>query len=83
LDGVTDRFAGKTLARKLIVAIAERDKQVAEFKDVDSTLERSLRGEWKTQIEEWIVDRSKPNPYCLPGGKSGTYTDMSAGIEES
>ncbi|KAJ7816808.1 hypothetical protein B0H13DRAFT_1923357 [Mycena leptocephala] len=61
---------GKTLARKLIVAIAERDKQVAEFKDVDSTLERSLRGEWKTQIEEWIVDRSKPNPYCLPGGKS-------------
>ncbi|KAJ7855835.1 hypothetical protein B0H13DRAFT_1902935 [Mycena leptocephala] len=61
---------GRTLARKLIVAIAERDKQVAEFKDVDSTLERSLRGEWKTRIEEWIVDRSKPNPYCLPGGKS-------------
>jgi hypothetical protein len=67
----------------LIVAIAERDKQVAEFKDVDSTLERSLRGKWKMRIEEWIVDRSKPNPYCLLGRKSGTSMDMATDIEGS
>ncbi|KAJ7831676.1 hypothetical protein B0H13DRAFT_1915348 [Mycena leptocephala] len=60
---------GKTLARKLIVAIAERDKQVAEFKDVDSTLERSLRGEWKTRSRSGSsTDPSRT--HCLPGGKS-------------
>ncbi|KAJ7890043.1 hypothetical protein B0H13DRAFT_2341227 [Mycena leptocephala] len=66
---------GKTLARKLIVAIAERDKQVAAFKDVDSTLEHDLRNDWKKQIDDWLVDRSKPNPYCLEGGKSAGPTE--------
>ncbi|KAJ7601897.1 hypothetical protein DFH06DRAFT_1351890 [Mycena polygramma] len=61
---------GSTLARKLIVAIAERDKQVAEFKEVDKTLDKKLRGDWKERVEQWQKDKSKPNPYCLEGGKS-------------
>ncbi|KAJ7819725.1 hypothetical protein B0H13DRAFT_1661205 [Mycena leptocephala] len=71
----TGQGCRQTLARKLIVAIAERDKQVAAFKDVDSTLEHDLRNDWKKQIDDWLVDRSKPNPYCLEGGKSAGPTE--------
>jgi hypothetical protein len=49
--------------------MAERDKQVAVFKDVDSLLERELRADWKQKIDEWIGDRTKPNLYVLEGGK--------------
>ncbi|KAJ7038747.1 hypothetical protein C8F04DRAFT_909699, partial [Mycena alexandri] len=62
---------GDTLARKLIVAIAERDKQVAAFTDVDSTLSSRLRNKWQKRIDDWLADKSQPNPYCLEGGKGG------------
>ncbi|KAJ7068945.1 hypothetical protein B0H15DRAFT_738439, partial [Mycena belliarum] len=61
---------GNTLARKLIVAIAERDKQVADFKEVDRTLTRELPQKWKTRITDWLKDPSQPNPYALEGGAS-------------
>ncbi|KAJ7432257.1 hypothetical protein B0H11DRAFT_1760772 [Mycena galericulata] len=60
-----------TLARKLIVAIAERDKQVQNFLDVDESLSSDLRKEWAGRIKAWVGDRSQPNPYCLEGGKDG------------
>ncbi|KAF8213240.1 hypothetical protein K438DRAFT_1956654 [Mycena galopus ATCC 62051] len=61
---------GDTLAQKLIVAIAERDKQVAVFVQVDSTLHKRLRKKWQDRIDAWLADRSQPNPYCLAGGKN-------------
>ncbi|KAF8122736.1 hypothetical protein K438DRAFT_1603507 [Mycena galopus ATCC 62051] len=54
---------GDTLARKLVVAIAERDKQVAAFVQVDSTLHKRLRKKWQDRIDAWLADRSQPNPY--------------------
>ncbi|KAJ7160865.1 hypothetical protein C8R46DRAFT_904981 [Mycena filopes] len=62
---------GDTLARKLIVAIAERDRQVAGFAEVDGSLSGRLRKKWQAQIDDWRADRTKPNPYCLKGGKTG------------
>ncbi|KAJ7040106.1 hypothetical protein C8F04DRAFT_948846 [Mycena alexandri] len=59
---------GDTLARKLIVAIAERDKQVAAFTEVDCTLSSKLRNKWQERIDEWLADKSQPNPYCLEAG---------------
>lgn len=59
------------MARKLIVAIAERDKQVSAFAELDSSLHSCLRNKWQLRIDAWIVDKSQPNPYCLEGGKSG------------
>ncbi|KAJ7492940.1 hypothetical protein B0H11DRAFT_2228263 [Mycena galericulata] len=56
---------GDALQRKLIVAIAERDQQVAAFKDISSTIERDVRDEWKGMIEAWVKDPSRPNPYTL------------------
>ncbi|KAF8216257.1 hypothetical protein K438DRAFT_1954884 [Mycena galopus ATCC 62051] len=61
---------GDTLARKLVVAIAERDKQVAAFVQVNSTLHKRLRKKWQDRIDAWLADRSQPNPYCLAGGKN-------------
>ncbi|KAJ7860931.1 hypothetical protein B0H13DRAFT_1900698 [Mycena leptocephala] len=71
LDWSLTLQTGNTLARKLIISIAERDQQVAEFLEVDSTLERDLRRDWKKQVEVWVADRTQPNPYCLVEGKNG------------
>ncbi|KAF7351692.1 CxC2 domain-containing protein [Mycena sanguinolenta] len=60
-----------TLPRKLILAIDERDRQVALFTQVDKTLKKGLRKEWQTQIDEWRKNKAKPNPYRLAEGKDG------------
>ncbi|KAJ7722085.1 hypothetical protein B0H16DRAFT_1737899 [Mycena metata] len=56
---------GDALQRKLIVAIAERARQVAEFRVVSSAVSQEVRREWKQQIADWEEDPSKPNPYTL------------------
>ncbi|KAJ7715173.1 hypothetical protein DFH07DRAFT_872702 [Mycena maculata] len=45
---------GTTLPRKLILAMDERNRQVAAFKEVDGTLKKELRRKWQKQIDEWI-----------------------------
>ncbi|KAJ7036476.1 hypothetical protein C8F04DRAFT_954001 [Mycena alexandri] len=62
---------GNTLARKLIVAIDERDRQVEAFKEVDRTLRSEVKKEWQAKIDAWRVDRSQPNPYLIAGGRDG------------
>ncbi|KAJ7048986.1 hypothetical protein C8F01DRAFT_966580, partial [Mycena amicta] len=54
---------GDILARKLIIAIAERDRQMEEFAEVDKTIEPSLRQDWQRRVNLWIQDPSQPNPY--------------------
>ncbi|KAJ7870131.1 hypothetical protein B0H13DRAFT_1634924 [Mycena leptocephala] len=57
---------GEALQRKLLVAIAERDRQVAEFKACSSTVETRVLKVWKNEILEWEKDPSKhKNPYTL------------------
>lgn len=57
------------------MAIAERDKQVSAFHEVDSTINDKTRTKWTKMIKEWQADReNKLNPYCLAGGKGGTWT---------
>jgi hypothetical protein len=55
----------------LIVAIDERDRQVAAFKQVDSTVRSAVKKEWQKKIDDWREDRSKPNPYQSVGGRDG------------
>ncbi|KAJ7774517.1 hypothetical protein DFH07DRAFT_732456 [Mycena maculata] len=55
----------EALQRKLIVAIAERDRQVEGFREVTCTVKKEVKKEWKTMIDEWLKDPSKPNPYTL------------------
>ncbi|KAJ7697294.1 hypothetical protein B0H16DRAFT_1750084 [Mycena metata] len=54
---------GTTLPHKLIIAIDERDRQVAAFKDVDSMLRSEVRKQWQKRIDDWWADRTLPNPY--------------------
>ncbi|KAJ7055666.1 hypothetical protein C8F01DRAFT_993960 [Mycena amicta] len=61
---------GKTLARKLIVAISERDKQTQQFLEMDESLNDETRDAWGKQIEEWGSDRTKPNPYLMRQGQN-------------
>ncbi|KAJ7456295.1 hypothetical protein B0H11DRAFT_2244215 [Mycena galericulata] len=56
---------GDALQRKLIVAIAERERQVTGFKEISATVEHDMKKEWKTMIEAWLADPSQPNPYTL------------------
>ncbi|KAJ7073655.1 hypothetical protein C8F01DRAFT_1271360 [Mycena amicta] len=72
---------GDALARKLIIATAERDKQMAEFMEVDWTIEPGLRGEWQALIDEWLVDDTKPNPYVMAGGKDAGPSEAQVAAE--
>ncbi|KAJ7468418.1 hypothetical protein B0H11DRAFT_2238884 [Mycena galericulata] len=56
---------GDALQRKLIVAIAERERQVAGFKEISATVEHDVKKEWKAMIDAWLADPSQPNPYTL------------------
>ncbi|KAK6985142.1 CxC2 domain-containing protein [Favolaschia claudopus] len=56
---------GDTLQRKLLVAIAERDRQVTAFKDVSKTIEKDVKEQWRKAIKDWEADSTKPNPYIL------------------
>jgi hypothetical protein len=55
----------------LIVAIDERDRQIAAFKQVDSTVRSAIKKEWQKKIDDWREDRTKPNPYEIAGGLDG------------
>ncbi|KAJ6481585.1 hypothetical protein C8R47DRAFT_933115, partial [Mycena vitilis] len=61
-----------TLPRKLILAMDERDRQVAAFTEVDRTLKKELRKKWQAKIDAWKKDKAKPNPYEMEDGKGGT-----------
>ncbi|KAJ7088008.1 hypothetical protein B0H15DRAFT_949821 [Mycena belliarum] len=56
---------GDTLQRKLVVAIAERDKQIRAFQEVNKTLEPEIQRAWKAMVDEWVIDGTKSNPYTL------------------
>ncbi|KAJ7895585.1 hypothetical protein B0H14DRAFT_3426194 [Mycena olivaceomarginata] len=56
---------GDALRRKLLIAIAERDKQITAFQLVNSTVEKEVKIEWRRLIKSWHADPSQPNPYTL------------------
>ncbi|KAJ6449815.1 hypothetical protein C8R47DRAFT_999092 [Mycena vitilis] len=54
-----------TLQRRLIVALAERERQVDAFKEINKTIHADKRAEWQVEIDAFLQDHSKPNPYVL------------------
>ncbi|KAF7316401.1 CxC2 domain-containing protein [Mycena indigotica] len=60
---------GESLCRKLIVAIAECERQTQQFNEMDESLSDKSRGRWMGIVEAWSRDRTKPNPYMTEGGK--------------
>ncbi|KAJ7059348.1 hypothetical protein C8F01DRAFT_1255046 [Mycena amicta] len=66
---------GDTLGRKLIIAVAERNKQIAEFVEIDRGLAPALRREWQQGVNDWLADSTKPNPYVMAGGKDAGLSE--------
>jgi hypothetical protein len=48
------------------VAIAEQERQVKAFKACSRTVERDVQDLWQADIDAWLADKRKPNPYALP-----------------
>ncbi|KAJ7115521.1 hypothetical protein C8R43DRAFT_1138146 [Mycena crocata] len=65
---------GDALRRKLAVARAERDRQVAAYKEVTASVEHDVLEEWLAMIKTWLKDPSKPNPYTLDKHDGPTET---------
>jgi hypothetical protein len=53
------------LRRKLLVAIAERQRQVDAFNEVNKTVDSAVRKLWQESINAFVVDHTQPNPYVL------------------
>ncbi|KAF7289215.1 CxC2 domain-containing protein [Mycena indigotica] len=54
---------GKHLLVNLIIALAQRDEQVAEFEEIDESLDPALRKVWEDRVTNWNADHNQPNPY--------------------
>ncbi|KAJ6488281.1 hypothetical protein C8R47DRAFT_1071998 [Mycena vitilis] len=54
-----------TLRRKLIVAIAERARQVNAFKEVNKSIPVDVRRAWQERIDAFLADPTSPNPYLI------------------
>ncbi|KAJ7627924.1 hypothetical protein DFH06DRAFT_1338758 [Mycena polygramma] len=49
---------GESLQRKLLVAIAERDRQIRGYKEVSATIERDVINSWKKKIAAYVIQDS-------------------------
>ncbi|KAJ7068896.1 hypothetical protein B0H15DRAFT_793973 [Mycena belliarum] len=67
---------GDALLRKLIIAVAERARQVESFKEVDSSVARDVRKAWLAQIDAYLADRTQPNPYASTKDDSQTEAQI-------
>ncbi|KAJ7484897.1 hypothetical protein B0H11DRAFT_2157487 [Mycena galericulata] len=56
---------GDALRRKLAIARTERDRQVAGFAEITSTIEHDVKVMWQDEINAWLADPTKPNPYII------------------
>jgi ribosomal protein S20 len=58
--------AADILKRKLMVAIAERARQVEAWKHVNKTIPSSVRTAWQEGVDAFHADpKNNPNPYLL------------------
>ncbi|KAJ7456847.1 hypothetical protein B0H11DRAFT_2243727 [Mycena galericulata] len=67
---------GDALRRKLIVAIAERARQVQAFQQVNKTVEKEVRTAWQGEIDAFVADHTQPNPYVLPSNGAPTEAEL-------
>ncbi|KAJ7765177.1 hypothetical protein B0H16DRAFT_1717729 [Mycena metata] len=56
---------GYYLEQRLVISLAEHMRQIAAFKQVNSMVEKELREKWQADINAWLKDSTKPNPYVL------------------
>ncbi|KAK6997424.1 CxC2 domain-containing protein [Favolaschia claudopus] len=72
---------GRTLARKLVVAIAERGVQVEAFAGINKALDPELRRKWGGMVEAWQADKTRENPYRRADGKKAGVSEAAVLLE--
>ncbi|KAF7319065.1 CxC2 domain-containing protein [Mycena chlorophos] len=72
---------GKTLARKLIVAISERRQQGIEFAELDKSVKRAKQEEWRTRMDQWYEDEDTDSPSIVASGEASGPSQRSIGKE--
>jgi hypothetical protein len=48
-----------------MVAIAERERQIAAWKEVNKSIPSKVRTTWQERIDAFHKDQTKSNPYLL------------------
>ncbi|KAF7311271.1 CxC2 domain-containing protein [Mycena kentingensis (nom. inval.)] len=61
---------GHLLQRRLVLALAERQRQIDAFEAVSEGIHPDTIKAWKCALRQWEQDHSKPNPFVL---KSSPY----------
>ncbi|KAJ7025068.1 hypothetical protein C8F04DRAFT_1212966 [Mycena alexandri] len=65
-DHLNDKIDNHNFLKNIgLSSLAERAPQVAAFKEVSSTVEKELREKWQGEINDWLADSTKANPYVL------------------
>ncbi|KAJ7429980.1 hypothetical protein B0H11DRAFT_1765938 [Mycena galericulata] len=70
------------IRRKLVVAIAERARQVGAFKEVNKSVSRELRDQWQDDIAAFVADHEKPNPYVLARADGPTEAQIRLSLKK-
>ncbi|KAJ7022824.1 hypothetical protein C8F04DRAFT_970935 [Mycena alexandri] len=70
------------LRRKLIVAIAERARQVEAFKEINKSIPAEKRAEWQKKIDEFVEDRSGASPYTYTNRGGPTEAEIRASLKK-
>ncbi|KAF9004178.1 hypothetical protein BDZ89DRAFT_1049589 [Hymenopellis radicata] len=55
---------GRTLLKRLRIALQEKEVQVKGFDVVDEALDDDVRSDWMGMVVDWLKDPAKPNPYA-------------------
>ncbi|KAJ7768842.1 hypothetical protein B0H16DRAFT_1452770 [Mycena metata] len=66
------------LKRKLVVAIAERARQVEAFKEVNKSVPSDVRSAWQARVDAFHEDKTKPNPYLVRSKDGPTEAEIRA-----
>ncbi|KAJ7035477.1 hypothetical protein C8F04DRAFT_1182381 [Mycena alexandri] len=64
------------LKRKLVVAIAERARQVEAFKEVNKSVPSDIRSAWQAKVDAFHEDKMKCNPYLLSSKDGPTEAEI-------
>lgn len=59
------RFAGRTLARRLAVAIPERNAQIDHHSELEEAMSKEEIVQWEKAVLLWESDHANPNPYLI------------------
>ncbi|KAJ7476816.1 hypothetical protein B0H11DRAFT_2234793 [Mycena galericulata] len=73
---------GDALRRKLVVAIAERSRQVEAFAEINRTIESTVKEEWQAQVDAFMADRTKPNPFARSRDDGPTEVEIRLALKK-